>query len=246
MITTQPTIGIAMASDADWGRLYNFNTTGDAGLVMPFRSYYFRNFFSGGWTDLSMGLIYCACGNTGDTSALINERLPETTPANLPHFGLTSAPNNVIDVANNPNFVGLRGMLNGITQVMTATSNLGNLQLTMVSGGNTNTGGSAVLLPLNQGVTGTPFSALGIRFIHNPSIGRLYVNYTLTPTLALANDADNTTQMLALLNGISPNVGDAKASFALANTSLFSSYYLFWPYLTNKLKLQCVGAIKNG
>ena len=45
MIETIPTIGIAMPTAADWGQLYQFNGTGDAGLILPPRAYYFRDFF---------------------------------------------------------------------------------------------------------------------------------------------------------------------------------------------------------
>src|SRR6516225_3244415 len=105
MIETIPTIGIAMPTAADWGQLYQFNGTGDAGLILPPRAYYFRDFFSGQWNDMSIGIIHCECGTSGSTSALVNERQLEDNLANLFNFGISQSLSSAIDVAGNPNFV---------------------------------------------------------------------------------------------------------------------------------------------
>lgn len=236
-----------MPTDAEWGRLYEFNAVGDAGLIMPPRSYYYRNFVPGGWTDITLGMIYANCGNSGDTSALVAERLASTTPANLFHFGLTNAGNITgFNVASNPNFVGLRGILNSTTQVLTATKEVTFIAPTQVANGVTSLSGNNYSFNLTEGVTGTPYNMIGIRLIHNPLTGILCLNRAVSNGIALADEAANLTTLKAFLTGISNNVLTPNASFTLASTNLLKSFYTFWPYNDNRLKLHCVGVVKLG
>lgn len=235
-----------MPTDADWGRLYLYNGAGDAGLVMPYRSYYFRDFFPGAWTDLAIGMIYRARGAADDNANLAAERQSETQVANLFHFGLSKSTGGTIPVANNPYFMGVRGVMGGVTQVMTSPLQIAQLLQTLVNGGSTSTAGAAIQMPLSQGVSATPFSMFGIRFTINTLTSRVYLKHHKIASLALANDAANTTTLTAFLNGISndPNVADA--SFPIGSTVNFNTFYIYWPYLTNRIQLHAVGALKLG
>lgn len=247
MIFINPTIGLAMPTDQDWGRLYNFNTSGDSGLIMPPRSYYFRNFIAGGWTDISIGFIFATKGATGsDQSVLVNEFLAATNPTNLFHFGLTQTTNNAIDVGSNPTFVGLRASEGSNSQILAASKLLTLLIPTRILNGVPSTSGSTVSLNLTEGVSGTPFNMVGLRFIHNPLNGQLYMNRAVSNGIALANEAANITTLQAFLNGISNSTTSPTAQFSVSNTAAFNSFYIFWPFLANQLKLHCVGAIKLG
>lgn len=235
-----------MPTDEDWGRLYNFDTTGDAGLVMPPRSYYFRNFFAGAWTDMAIGMIYCACANTGDENVVADERQSETNVANLPHFGLSRSSGGTIDVANNTSFVGIRGVMGGVTQLLHSPKQLAVLMPTYVHNAVTQTDGDPITLPMEQGITATPFSAVGLRFIYDVLNGRLHMNINTVASLALANTAANTSEMTDLLDGTSNSIIASDASWTVPNVAALSCFYVFWPYINNRLKLQCVGAKKYG
>jgi len=247
MIYESPTIGIAMPTDADWGRLYKFNTTGDSGLIMPYRSYYARDFNPGVWNDISLGFIHCTMGNSGgDTANIVAERLLENAPVNLFHFGLSKTVSGSVPVADNPWFVGLRGIIGGVTQIMTSPVQLAYLYPTAVYNSQAaQLSGGIVAMPLSQGVSGTPFSMIGIRLIYNPTTKYLYLNYATQTGIALASEAANVSTLTTFLNGISGSIGGAFASFYIPNLANYKSFYIFWPYLTNRLKLHCVGLIKN-
>lgn len=250
MIETLPTIGIAMPTAADWGQLYQFNGTGDAGLIMPPRSYYFRDFFTGGWTDMAIGMIHCETGiGAGQPLAnLTTERQTETNVANLFHFGLSkSGGSATINVASNPTFVGARSILGGVTQINTSPLNLSQLQMALVNGASPgSTNGSPFSMDLSQGVSGSPFSMVGLRFTFNPATGILAVNYASQTGVALADEPSNTTTLTTFLEGLSNTVAGSKAQFNLPSVADFSTYYIYWPFLNNQLKLHCVGAIKLG
>ncbi len=236
-----------MPTEADWGRLYKFNTSGDTGLIMPFRSYYFRDFLNSAWQDISLGFIHCEMGNGGgDQATLIDERLAEIAATNLFHFGLSQSIAGNINVAANPYFMGVRGILGGITEIITATSELANLAPTFVNGAATSVTPVAITMDLAQGISGTPFAMFGVRFVLNQSNNMVYMNYANETGVALADDAANQTTLETFLTGISGNTSGATASFPLANPQDFRTWFLYWPYEVNRIKLQCVGAIKNG
>lgn len=247
MIYTLPTIGVADVTDNEWGRLYKFNTTGDSGLICPYRSYYFRDFIAGNWQDISIGMIHCEMGNGGgDTANLVAERLNEITPANLFHFGLSKSSNGTIPVTVNPWFVGMRGIIAGVSQIMTSPLQLAQLTMIATQNGATVIDTNLIQLPLSQGVSGTPFSRVGIRFIYDEINSRLHLNYAVDTGIALASDAANVTSLTNFLQGISSSTSGSFTSFPCTSITNFSSFYMFWPYLFNRIKLQCVGMIKNG
>lgn len=246
MIETDTTVGIATMTDADWGRLYNFNSAGDAGLIMPFRSYYIRDFFSGGWSDIALGLIHCECGNTGDYSALVAERQDESQTVNLPHFGLSKSLGGSIDVANNPHFIGIRGIKGSVTQVMSSPDQIAFMQPILVNGAFENPQGAAIIVPLSTGINSTPFTMWGLRLTFDSLTGTAYLNFATQTGVSVTDDADNITVLNTFLQGISNAQSDAIASFPIANVKDFSTFYIFWPYLKNKIKLQCVGVVKLG
>lgn len=245
MISVLPTIGLAMPTDADWGRLYKYNTTGDAGIVMPLRSYYFRDFFAGEWQNIAIGLIYRNSGIANDTSDVVNERQVEIIVANLFHFGLSKSTGNTIPVADNPFFLGLRGILNGVTEITASPLQLADLLPTLVDANFLQTAGSPIQFVLQKGTSGTPFAMIGLRFVFDPLSSKVYVMKDTNPALALADEDANVTTLTTFLAGISSNPTDAIASFPLSTTINLSSYYVYWPYLENKLMLHCVGAIKS-
>lgn len=245
MITVLPTIGLAMPTDADWGRLYQYDTTGDAGIVMPLRSYYFRDFFAGAWQNIAIGLIYRNSGVANDTSDVVNERQAEIIPANLFHFGLSKSDGSTIPVAANPYFLGIRGILNGVTEITASPLQLADLLPTLVDANALSTMGSTIQLVLQNGTSATPFAMIGLRFVLDPLTNTVYIMIGSNPALALADEDANVTTLTTFLEGISSDITTAIASFPLFNTLNFGSYYVYWPYLENKLMLHCVGAIKS-
>jgi hypothetical protein len=244
VIQTSPTIGLAMPTDADWGRLYNYNTTGDAGLVMPFRSYYFRNFFAGNWQELMIGMIFRNSGAGGDYTSVTAERQNENFIGNLFHFGLSKSANGAIDVANNPSFIGLRGVQSGLSQITTGPIQLANLKLTCVSNGNSAVTGLNQIMPLSEGTPTNPFTMIGLRFIADPVSRKVYITYAVQQNVALADDAANTTTLSNFLQGISRNEAEADGAFPIYDVINFNAFYIYWPYLNNRLFLQTVGVIK--
>jgi hypothetical protein len=244
MISVLPTIGLAMPTDADWGRLYNYNTSGDAGLVMPLRSYYFRDFFPGAWQNLAVGLIYRNSGIANDTANLTHERQAEISPANLFHFGISKSNGFTIPVATNSYFLGLRGILSGVTEINTSPLQLADTKLTLVNGGANSVNGSAIQVPLKQGTSSTPFAMIGIKFVFDQLSNQVFLFFDSNDSVALADEDANVTTLTSFLEAISSDPTLANASFSLNSTTNFTSYYIYWPYLLNKLMLQCVGAIK--
>jgi hypothetical protein len=236
-----------MPTDADWGRLYKFNTSGDSGMIMPFRSYYLRNFFAGEWTDMAVGIIFATCGNTGDMSAPIAERQSETAVANLFHFGLTKPGLTIGEVSANPRFMGLRGIIGGVTQITFTPLQLAQLYLTRVYDATTTTQATGIAMPITSGTGNGPFAFVGLRFMFNRIAQTVSINYAVEDEVTLANDAENTTKMTTMLQALSNNQVTPHAKFTgVLSVTDFSSYYIYWPYLKNRLKLHCVGAIKNG
>lgn len=240
MIQIDTTIGIAMPTAAEWGQLYQFNTTGDAGLIMPPRSYYIRDFITGAWTDLAIGAIICATAATGKQDAIVAERQSEIIPANLPHFGLSQSVDDLIDVNSNPFFVGIRGILGSLTQVMTSPAQIAYLQAIY----NGNPQGAAQILPLSSGTDDTAFVMWGLRFAYNPGNSTLYINFATQTGVTLTVDSDDETILNPFLQGISNSTSTAIASFVIENLSDFRTFYIYWPYILNQLKLHCVGLIQ--
>lgn len=240
MIHIDTTIGIAMPTAAEWGQLYQFNTTGDAGIIMPPRSYYIRDFITGEWNDLAIGAIICATAATGTQNAIVAERQSEIIPANLPHFGLTQSMNDLVDVNNNPFFVGIRGILGSLTQVMTSPAQIAYLQAIY----NGNPQGAAQILPLSSGTDDTKFVMWGLRFTYNPGNSTLYINFATQTGVTLTVDSDDETLLNPFLQGISNSTSTAIASFVIENLSDFRTFYIYWPYINNLLKLHCVGLVQ--
>lgn len=243
MISIISTIGNLMTPEQSWGHIYSLGS--DAGLVMPFRSFYFRDFFPTAWTDLAIGMIYSNCGAGGDTSSVVDERLVEDKISNLFHFGMSQSVGISVPVADNPLFIGLRGILDGVTQIMTSPLQLAQLSMTLVKDGSTSTDGDLIQLPLAQGAGGTPFNMVGIRFTFDRVNGLVYVNYATDTAFAIPADTDPTI-LEDFLGGMSNLQADAIATFGISNVTNFKTFYIYWPYLTNKLKLHCLGAVKYG
>lgn len=245
MISILPTIGVAMPTDADWGRLYKFDTTGDSGIIMPPRSYYFRQFIPGNYVNLAIGMIFATCGNTGDTSTLNDERLNSSSPANLFHFGLSNAlSTNTIDVATNPNFAGIRAILSSNTQLLASSKTVTQTKGTLVSNGVTQTGGSIHDFNLTEGVTATPFNMIGLRFVFDPIAQILYMNRAVSNGIALADDDANVSTLETFLLSITNDIVTPYAALNLASIANLKTFYVYWPYILNRLKLHCVGALK--
>lgn len=233
-----------MPTDSDWGRLYNYNTVGDAGLLMPPRSYYFRDFFGGGWNEMLIGMIYRNTGLASDVANLVAERQDESSPANLFHFGISQSANGTIPVANNPNFLGIRGERGGLSQITIAPLQLANVRFASVFNSADQPGGVNMVVPLQQGTSATPFAMIGIRYIFNPTDQKIYVKFAANPALALANDAANVTTLTTFLNSITRDFTAMDAAFGFWDVTKFGTFYIYWPYFNNKLALQTVGAIK--
>lgn len=234
-----------MPTDADWGRLYNFNTTGDAGLIMPPRSYYSRDFFAGDWTDMAWGLIYAVNGDANDLAIPTDERLSETSIVNLPHFGLVRTGMTIDNVSNPDTFVGLRGVLNGTTQLTASPLQLSQLEFTCVRLGVTKIDNTNRPIPLTNGTTSGPFAMLCMRFGFNPTAQTMTIKYSVNSTVTLASDAENVSKLQTAMNALasaSPSVTFA----GITSVKEFSTYYLYWPYFNNRLKLHCVGTMKLG
>lgn len=247
MINTETSVSTFMSTDADWGRFYQFDdVNSNSGIVMPFRSYYLRDFFSGGWNDLSVGVMHCSCGNSGDYSALNDERQSEDAIDNLPHFGISQSNKSIIDVLGNPYFVGVRGIKGGLTQLDASLSQIMYVQPTLVNNGVEQVGGSGIALPLSSTITSTPFTIWGLRVTFDAIQQKLYINFASETNIATQADGDDVTLLDTFLKAISNSPSDALATFNCTDVSSFSTFYLFWPYLLNKMKLQCVGLLKMG
>lgn len=244
MINIDTTVGIAMPTASDWGQLYQFNTTGDAGLIMPPRSYYIRDFITGSWTDLAIGAIICATGTSGPQASLTAERQTETQLANIPQFGLSKSANDAININSNPFFVGLCGIIGSVTQLMTSPKQIAYMQATCINNGQTQGNGSAQILPLSSGTDDTQFVMWGLRFTYNPLTSILYINFSTQTGVTLTEDSEDETTLNPFLQGISNSTGTAIASFVIPNLADFKTFLIYWPYLNNQLKLHCVGVVQ--
>lgn len=247
MYNTVTSTSIFMATAADWGQFYQFDdSNSNSGLVMPFRSYYLRDFFSGGWNDLAVGVLHCSCGNTGNFSALVDERQLEDDIDNLPHFGISQSNQSSIDVLNNPYFVGVRGIKSGLTQLVSDLNQIMYVQPTFVNNGVDQSAGAGIILPLSSTITSTPFSMWGVRVTFDPVQQQIYINFASQTGIATQADSADQALLNTFLSGISNVQSDALASFPCNNVNNFSTFYLYWPYISNKLKLHCVGLLKFG
>ncbi len=235
-----------MPTDQDWGRLYQYDTTGDAGLVMPPRSYYVRQFQST-WQNLSIAMLYRNCGLGGDYSDVPNERISEIQVPNLPHFGLTQATGGTLDMTNIQYFLGLRGVMGGVTQIENPGElRLADLKHTVVNAGSTSVAGiAAAALPLAEGMSDAPFNLAGMRFVKNDLDGKIYMKYAYETDIELIDDGDDVVSLQNFMEGISGNLEDMDTSFQVDYSKL-NSFFLFWPYYNSRLILQAVGAIKFG
>lgn len=249
MIGITPTFGqiIMPITEADWGRLYAYNGGGDPGLVMPYRSYYFRDFIPGHWTDLRIGFIHRARGGASDTANVTDERPPEYTVSNLFHFGLSKSINGIIDVGNNPYFLGIRGILDGVTRITASPLKLSDTKLTLVNNAPDTIASPTFELPLSHGVSANPFSFVGIRFVYNVANHRIYIKVATETNIAMTVEQEaNFVALTTRLNAITmTSFVDADASFPIGSLSNFSTFYIYWPFILNRLCLHCLGAIKS-
>lgn len=255
MIGILPTIGQTdIMTEADWGRFYSYNSVGDFGLVMPYRSYYFRNFIPGHWTDLKIGFIHRARGAASDTANVTEERPPEYTISNLFHFGLSNSDYDITP-GNNPYFMGLRGVVDGITRITEFPLQLADTKLTLVNNAPEVVASPIFEIPLSHGVSANPFSFVGIRFVFNSSNNRIYLKVRTETNISSASlpGGNNTTAiqlnfeaLKTRLNAIEmTSFADADASFAIGSLANFRTFYIYWPFVLNRLCLHCVGVIKN-
>lgn len=246
MIFNIPTIGVALPDDSVWGRLYKFDATGDAGLIMPPRSYYFRDFFPLGWSELAIGLIYATTGSDApaETEPLVDEIKSSHQISNLFHFGMSKSAGGTIDVANNENFIGYRGRFNGSPQIVASVPELTDNEFACIHNGSSQVSGSSNDLPLTEGITSEPFAMIGLKFVYDNVTNRIHIHLALDSSVALANEDANISTLTTFLNGISNSTITSNANFTIVDLSDYKSYYIYWPYVLNRLKLHCVGAIK--
>lgn len=247
MIFVDPTIGIAVPTDATWGRLYKFGGAGDAGLIMPPRSYYFRSFNANNWTDLAMGMIYTATANAGENVAIVNETLSSMNYGNLFHFGLSKANNNgTIDVEDNSNFIGIRGLHNSTHQLFNSPSPSVITQnaLTCINNGVVEEDGSSFSLPLTRHNSNALFSMVGLRFTRNTLTNLVKVYYEIEESVDLISPNVDSEILQDFITNLSNDPNDAQGEFTISNVANFTTFYIFWPWILNRMKLQCIGAIK--
>lgn len=245
MYETIPTIGIAMPTAADWGQFYAFGGSGDAGLIMPPRSYYFRDFLNGSWQNIVIGFLYSCTATTGTYDDVVAERQAESTFANLFQFGISQDSGGSMNIPSQY-FMGLAGIIGGVTQIVPDASApyLAQLQMTLVNNNATSANGSLISLGLNQGSGGTPFAMIGIRFIFNPINQTLSINFAQQTNIALADDTADVPTLQPFLQAISSDEVSPSAQFLLNNNSQFKNFFIYWPYILNQLKVHCVAAIQ--
>lgn len=235
-----------------WGRSYSFNGSGDQGIVMPPRAYYFRDFNFGSWTDVSIGFAYCACETPTEEmdsfqADTVNEVENPISVSNLFHFGLIKKGLQEVDMNNLTQFVGMRSLMGGNSQLFgPPTKQLVGLQATLVQQSHEQLQGSTISIPLPCGVSFTPFALFGIRLSLNKSSGQLVMNFnTQTAVEDTVNDMRTVLKdfLLAIPNTAT---GSARTFNGIYSTAPFSSYFIYWPFLLNRLKLQAVGGVKIG
>lgn len=247
MIFIDPTIGIAVPTDETWGRLYKFGGTGDAGLIMPPRSYYFRSFNAGNWTNLVIGMIYTGTANASENTAVVNETLSSLNFGNLFHFGLSKANSDgTIDVEDNQNFLGMRGLHNSAHQIFNSPSPavITQVALTSVKNSAVDEDGSAFSVPLTRHATNPLFSMIGMRFMRNTTTNRVKIFYEIDESVELDGTPPDSEILQTFLEQLSNDPNDAQGDFAIPSVSNLTTFYIFWPWLLNRMKLQAIGAIK--
>lgn len=233
-------------TDQDWGRLYYYQGTGDPGLIMPPRSIYLRDFITNAWTDIAIGMAYCGCGLDDPVAPLVYERMDEALITNLFHFGLTNGVNNNIDVGNNPYFLGIRGIQDSVAQLTTSPKRIFALANTLVNDETTTINGDALELPLSDGVSDLPFNMIGLRFNYNPVNHTVRINISTQLNINLPTFNENISIMKEFLAGIPTGLGTASAVFTINNVAKYKTFYIYWPYVFNRLKLHCLGVRKFG
>lgn len=243
-----------MATEADWGRLYMNSDSGDVGLAMPPQSYYIRDFQIGSWTDLSIGFIHrmsstgLTPGPANDYTACADEALSNYQDAYLFQFGLSKSNSETLDIpiVNNPYFLGWRGVLNSISQIVGATPQITHLAPTKVFAGATSITGIASSFTSQSGDgLMTPFNMYGIRFFYNSSTQQLYMNHASQSNVTVSTITDNTSTLTTFLQGISTSITPAEAQFTITDISQFRTFLINWPFLANRLFIQALGVIKN-
>lgn len=254
MIETHLTEWIGMPTDEDWGRLYQYAGSGDAGMIMPIRSYYYRDFNSGRWVDFIIGMIYAVKGTTDeedDEEVMVNEKLNNSASTNLFHFGLsyqhltTGAVD--LDETKTQKFLGLRGEVASNSQLLAGASDqLTFLRPTLIQKGKTTMSGATISIPMNNAASSEPFSMLAVRFTHNPNTGKVYIHYAYDAAIAQpVDEADNLVVLKAHMLTVSNLETDTTNVLSnIWSVADFKSFFLYWPFLLNRLKLHCVGALK--
>jgi hypothetical protein len=247
MIFVDPTIGIAVITDDVWGRLYKFGGAGDAGLIMPPRSYYFRSFNAGNWTNLVMGMIYTGTANATENTAVVNETLSSLNFGNLFHFGLSKAnPDGTIDVEDNQNFLGMRGLHNSVHQIFNSPTPavITQVALTSVKNGVVTEDGSSFSLPLTRNASTALFSMIGMRFMRDTTNNTVKVFYEIDESVDLTSPNVDSEILQNFLTQLSDDPNDAQGEFSISSVANLTTFYIFWPWILNRMKLQAIGAIK--
>lgn len=250
MISYIPTTNIATMTDQEWGRLYRFGGSGDAGLIMPPRSYYFRKFNAGNWFDLSMGMIYGGTIANAENGAMVSEGLNSNSIGNLFHFGLSNPSNTgIIDVSDNRNFLGMRALRNSQTQILAANDNdlpgelseITQVALTLVNNGIVTERSPSFSVYLDRHASNPVFSMIGMRFIRN--LANVTIRLKTVESVTLSSPGADQTTLEAFLRNITSSE-PIQATIPLLDVTNLTAFYLFWPYVANRLKLHAVGAIK--
>lgn len=235
-------------TENDWGRFYELDT--NDGVILPVRAYYYRDMQTGNWADLIIGMTYCAQKNDDpDNQAIVNEQLTNSGSTNLFHFGLSSANGNtaVPDLYEGQNFLGLRGMEGTTSQLIAGSAQLTYLSASKIIQGQRETQGTHTSIPMRSAHDGdSAFSRLAIRFTHNRFTSKLYVHVSYETAID-PTDVEDVAQLKDFMQAVSNSEGDTTMVFSnVTSVSQFRSFFLFWPFLLNRVKLHCVGAIKIG
>lgn len=238
-------------TENDWGRFYELDD--NDGIILPPRAYYYRDMLTGNWADLALGMTYCVQktdvdpGN--DNTAMVNEQLQNTGSTNLFHFGLSSSNggSGVPDLYDNQNFLGLRGIEGTTSQLIASSSLLTYLAATKITQGAIQTAGSQTSIPMRSAHVGAnAFCRLGVRLTHDRFRSKLYVHISYEASID-PTDAEDVAELRTFLQAISNSSGNTFMVFnGITSVSQFRSFFLYWPFLLNRVKLHCVGAVKIG
>lgn len=243
-----------MPTDADWGRLYAYETTGDIGLVMPPSSYYYRDFLSGSWADLSIGFIHrmSATGTVpgvgNDYTDCVDEALDVSQFYSVFQFGLSrSDPATLaLQLVNNPYFIGWAGILDSATQIVSLTPEITHLAPTKIyNGSGPSVTGSASSFVSQDGTSSTPFGMYGIRYLYNSKTQVLCMNHATQSNVLVTDITDNTSTLTTFLNGISDDIVTPQAQFSVPSIENYKTFLINWPFMANRLFIQAIGAIQN-